>query len=372
MKNIVFTSYSGTPQFNDPVLWLKRIRGYTGILEQLGEINNVTGIERINYEGELECKGVRYFFMRLNKRVIRFPIRMHRLIARLQPDVVFINGFIFPFQILQLKLYLRRGVKIIVLHRAEKPFKGLKRYIQRMADKCVDYYMFASSEFGDEWLKAGIIIDNRKIVEIIQASSVFSKVNKATAREAVGVYGSPVFLWVGRLDVNKDPLTVVEAFINFLSSQPGATLYMIYQSGELLQRIQQLIAGSDCATRAIKLVGAVPHEHMESWYNSADFILSGSHYEGSGVAVSEAMSCGCIPVVTSIPSFRRMTGPGKCGFLFNAGDTGSLYDALLKTKDIDIQAESARALGQFHSELSFAAIAHKIEQLIAGKETKAK
>lgn len=361
---IVSTSYNKSKEFKSPDEWLKRICFYTGILDELAKEHDVISIERINYEGTYRKNGVGYYFIYLKRSVVRFPFRMHRLIKEFCPDVVFVNGFIFPLQILQLKWKLGRDVKIIVLHRAERPFKGIKKYLQKMADKCVSHYLFTSSEFGDEWLQEGIISDRNKIREIIQASSVFVPACRDSARSTTSVSGAPVFLWVGRLDENKDPVTIVKGFIEFLSWQPSAMLYMIYQSGELLNELDDLVQKSGKAKQAIRLIGQVPHNKMANWYNSADFILSGSHYEGSGVAVSEAMSCGCIPVVTNIPSFRRMTGPGRCGLLFKPGSAESLLHVLLITREMNIEEERNKTISQFQQELSFEAIAGKINRLI--------
>ena len=362
---LIFTSYTSTPEYSQPELWLKRIEGYTGILESLSRNNKVIGIERINYEGEYEKKGVHYFFTRLKKKTVRFPFGMHRLVKGFQPDVVFINGFIFPLQIIQLRLKLGRSVKIFILHRAEKPFNGFRKYLQKQADKCVNGYLFTSSEFGNEWLQKGIISSCHKIHEVIQASSSFHPEDKAIARASLSVAGAPVFLWVGRLDANKDPITVIKAFIDFLSFQPSARLYMIYQADELLGQARDLISLNKKAKEAIRLIGQIPHEQLQSWYSSADFIISGSHYEGSGVAVSEAMSCGCIPVVTDISSFRRMTGPGKCGLLYKPGNDKELLKTLMQTNELDRELERERVLKQFGNELSFEAIARKINGVIA-------
>ncbi len=362
---LVITSYSSSPEFSQPDLWLERINGYTGILEHLNKTNKVFGIERIDYEGEYKYNGVQYFFTRLNRKVARFPFNLHRRIKKLEPDVVFVNGFIFPLQVLQLRWQLGKDVKIIILHRAERPFRGIKRYLQKMADRCVSHYCFTSAEFGDEWIQEGIIKERSKICEIIQASSVFSIVDRDMARRSISVTGVPVFLWVGRLDTNKDPITIVKAFIPFLSSQPRARLYMIYQSSGLLNDINELLRDNEMAKQAIVLVGRVDHASMQLWYNSADFILSGSYYEGSGVAVSEAMSCGCIPIVTNIASFRRMTGPGKCGFMFEPGNHGQLTRLLLQTNELDLVKERDKAVRQFEEELSFVAIAGKINKLIS-------
>ena len=358
---LIFTSYVNTPEYNQPEAWLRRIEAYTGILQSLGHDHTVIGIERINYEGEFEQQGVHYLFINLRKKTVLFPFRMHRLINSLKPDVVFVNGFIFPLQIIQLRLKLGSAVKIIILHRAEKPFQGIKRYLQKLADKCVDAYLFASSEFRNEW-KHNISI--QKMHEVIQASSVFRTMDKDKARSITNAGGDPVFLWVGRLDENKDPMTVITAFIKFLEAQPTATLYMIYHGDDLLPEVKELISSNTTTQGSIRLVGEVPHEQMQQWYNSSHFIISGSHYEGGGTSVTEAMSCGCIPVITNIPSFRKITGRGKCGLLYEPGNVDDLLSTLLRINELSIETERKKTLQQFQEELSFEAIGKKITTII--------
>jgi len=356
----IFTSYISSPEYDEPEAWLERIKAYTGILKSLSQHHKVTGIERINYEGQYEQNGVNYFFIRLKRKMTYFPLAMHRLIKSLDPDVVFVNGLVFPLQILQLKLTLGKKVKIIVLHRAEKPFKGIKKHLQKLADKCVDAYLFSSSEFAVAWRHN---INIKKIHEIIQASSVFQMTDKESAKKITKAEGYPIFLWVGRLNANKDPMTVFNAFLKFLKYQPQTRLYMIYQSDDLLPELKNRIR-SNAATDSIRLVGKVPHHQMQEWYNSAHFIISGSHYEGGGTSVSEGMSCGCIPIVTNISSFRKMTGPGKCGLIYQPGNEKELLDVLLKTKELDMEEERKKVLQQFNGELSFNAIAEKIKRMV--------
>ncbi len=358
---IVSTSYSKTENFDNPQEWLKRVSFYTGILEELARQHEVMSIERINYEGTCQQNGVYYYFIDLGKPVVRFPLKMHRLIRRLRPDVVLVNGLIFPLQVIQLRFALGSKVKIIGLHRAEWPFKGIKKYFQKVADRYVHAYLFTSFDFNQFWKNN---IDTRKIYEVIQASSGFKPINKTDARRITGVTGEPVFLWVGRLDENKDPMTVIGAFLQYLDHQPAAKLYLVFQEGKLLQEIKDLVSSADWKSGSIALVGRIAHQQLQPWYSSAEFIISGSHYEGSGVAVTEAMSCGCIPVVTDIPSFRAMTGRGKCGFLYKPGDHGQLLELLIAAKGMDLDAERAKVLTQFKNELSFAAIAEKINHII--------
>ena len=113
----------------------------------------------------------------------------------------------------------------------------------------------------------------------MEASSVFRPVDKTLARMHTGVGGNPVYLWVGRLDQNKDPLTVVRGFLTFWALYPSATLYMIFHTEELRGEIEDLLHKAASSGHPVILVGKQPHREMQYWYSSADFIISGSHYE---------------------------------------------------------------------------------------------
>lgn len=361
---IVSTSYVNTPEYNDPVKWLERISFYTGLLEELANHYTVESIEQINYNGKLQKNKAIYHFLNFKKKKLYFPFELHRYIKNLKPDIVFVNGFIFPLQIIQLRKTLGKAAKIIVLHRAEKPFSGIKGYLQKIADESVDAYLFVSDEFSIEWIKKGIFKTRKKVYEVMQSSSIFFPEDKITAQKLLNINGDPACLWVGRLEKNKDPLTVVKAFIKYLSFQPRAKLYMIYQDDQLLPDMKTLIEAHNKAKDGIILIGKVEHRQLQAWYNAADFFISGSHYEGSGIAPSEAMSCGCIPILTDIISFRKISGAGKCGFLYKPGNADDLLSKLLKIKEINLETEKEKTLEFFNEEFSFSAIAKKITKIL--------
>jgi len=183
-----------------------------------------------------------------------------------------------------------------------------------------------------------------------------------------GVQGDTVYLWVGRLNENKDPINVVKAFIRFATTNPCARLYMIYHTGELRDEIRLLLKNEEAESRVI-LIGKVAHDDLLYWFNCADFFVSGSYYEGSGTAVCEAMSCGCIPVVTDIPSFRMITDGGKCGTLYEAGNEDALSAALNASLELDIPQKQANTLNFYRSTLSFEAIACKIQEIAVALQT---
>ncbi|MFI5161109.1 MAG: glycosyltransferase family 4 protein [Sphingobacteriales bacterium] len=360
----VSVTFSPSLNFNSPESWFERTAGYAGILFCLARNNTVINIKQINYDGDCMHKGVHYYFPNFRRKDTYFPGELIRFVKSLDPDVVLVQGLHNPFQLIQLAVRLNKTAKIIVQHHAEKPATGIKKFFQRMADKLVDAYLFASHELGAEWVERGIISSPGKIHEVMEVSSIFSPMNKTQARLQTNATGTPVFLWVGRLNDNKDPLTVIKAFLRFAEVNPTAHLYMIYHTDELLPHINGLLVQSP-QKDSIRLIGKVPHGELQYWFNSADVILSGSHYEGSGTAVCEAMSCGCVPVVTDISSFRMITDNGRCGLLYEPGNQTALLDALNKVTEMDMKEKQDLSLQYFNSTLSFEAIAKRIQEIAA-------
>ena len=73
---IVFISYNiNSTEFNDPEKWLRRIKGYIGILESLSKYQEIISIEKINYTGALKKNNVQYYFLNYKKRTALVPFR---------------------------------------------------------------------------------------------------------------------------------------------------------------------------------------------------------------------------------------------------------------------------------------------------------
>jgi glycosyltransferase involved in cell wall biosynthesis len=360
----VFVSYNYSPDFTTPESWFTRTAGYSGIMECLSRSDEVINVKQINYTGNTVYNGVDYRFVAFDKKKTYFPLKLNQYVKSLDPDVIVIQGLHHPLQVIQLHFILESKTRIIAHHHAEKPFPWIKKYAQRLADNFIDAYLFASFDLGLDWVTKGNIASAKKIHEVMEVSSNFQPVNRAASKSKTGVSGAPAFLWVGRLNANKDPLNVVTAFLKYVKENPAACLYMIYHTDDLIVEIKDLIS-NDVNGKAIKLIGKVPHGDLLYWYNSADFFISGSHYEGAGTAVCEAMSCGCVPVVTNIFSFRMMTDNGNCGLLYEPGNADALLTALRQVKNMDQAAKSELSLTWFREKLSFSAIAKRIAEIAA-------
>jgi glycosyltransferase involved in cell wall biosynthesis len=111
---------------------------------------------------------------------------------------------------------------------------------------------------------------------------------------------------------------------------------MVYTDCPLLEAVQRRIGEDGRLVGRVEMIGRKERRELPAIYSSADLFLLGSHHEGSGYALTEALSCGLWPVVSDIPSFRRITGDFSVGHAFRPGMAGeastALADALLAWK----------------------------------------
>ena len=187
---------------------------------------------------------------------------------------------------------------------------------------------FCALEQARPFAKAGLVDPNTRLYEIPESTSGFTPGEREEARRITGLDGSPGVLWVGHLDVNKDPLTVLEAISETARALPGLRLHCCFGKAPLLQAVQDRVARDFRLRERVKLLGCVPHERIELLMRAADIFILGSHREGSGYSLIEALACGLPPVVTDIASFRSLTRSGRVGMLWPCGDAHAASQAL--------------------------------------------
>jgi glycosyltransferase involved in cell wall biosynthesis len=116
---------------------------------------------------------------------------------------------------------------------------------------------------------------------------------------------------------------------------------------------------SERLRRAVRLVGRVPYDEMPAWFSAADLFVLGSRREASGYAAIEACDCGCLPVLTGIPSFLVVTGNGGVGRHWAAGDSVDCARALIAAALSDRVHERSRLLRHFDAHLSWCAVGRR-------------
>src|ERR1700744_3703350 len=131
---LVSITYTKKPQFDNPDAWFRRIRAYMGVLEELGKYFTVISIDRINFSGDVMLNGVCHHFPDFGDQRFLAPFRLNMRVKKRKPDVVLVQGMIFPLQVILLRAQLGRKVKIIVQNHSEKIDGMRRRWLQRAAD----------------------------------------------------------------------------------------------------------------------------------------------------------------------------------------------------------------------------------------------
>lgn len=93
----------------------------------------------------------------------------------------------------------------------------------------------------------------------------------------------------------------------------------------------------------ILFCGYKENEILAKYYCAADVYLSASHIDGSSVALMEAMACGCVPLVSDIPSNLEWVRDGQEGWAFQDGNPESLAERIL---EISRSRDTLREHGQ--------------------------
>ncbi len=361
---IVFIAYNHLPGYHSPEQWIKRIKPFAGVMESLSRYCQVYYAGQINYAGIWSQDGVEYHFLQSSKMRSRVPFHLHQTIKKLRPDIVIVLGLHFPLEILQLRWSLGKKVKIIARHHADSPPGGIRKILLRIADHYVNAYLFTTQWHAGEWVDARIIRNRNKIHELFEASTDFTREDKEQSKKKTGMRGDHNFLWVGRLNENKDPITVLAGFEKYLSENPVARLHMIFQEDDLLPAVRSKIRKSSWLSNAVHLHGLIDYNELPAWYSAADFFISGSHREGGSYALLEAMACGCIPVVTAIPASLKTICNDKYGLSYKAGNVDELADKLSMAGKLSKVEFSANIETYFKKELSSQAIAGKLYRIV--------
>jgi glycosyltransferase involved in cell wall biosynthesis len=288
---------------------------------------------------------------------------------RLHADVVHVNGLVFRRQIWTLRRRLPADTALLVQDHGGQPdlrrsvASSARRALDRSALRDVDGFLFASGEQADPWRHSALIRPEQPVYAVMPASSDFRPIERERARATTGISGAPAILWVGHLDTNKDPLTVIAAFERSLQDLPDATLTMIYGGTALLPDVLRRIESSASLRARVRLAGCVEHARMAEFFSASDLFTVGSHHEGSGYALLEACACGCIPVVTDIPSFRAITGNGAIGSLWRIGDAGACARMIVDAAGGDRDRKRCAVLRHFEDALSWPVVGKRAVEI---------
>lgn len=129
---------------------------------------------------------------------------------------------------------------------------------------------------------------------------------------------TPFALAVSSIDPRKNFPMLVKAFKGIKDCH----LYIVGKSNHVFSQQNDLEEGLG----NIKYLGRVSDEELRLLYNQAVCFIFPSIYEGFGLPLLEAMTCGCPVLASDIPVFREVCG--DAAIYFNPHDEISIQNAI--------------------------------------------
>jgi glycosyltransferase involved in cell wall biosynthesis len=309
---------------------------------------------------EIVRDGVRYRFVaepaglpdRLSSRLQR---RLARAVRALRPDVCHVKGLAFP----QAR-WICDGAPVLAQDHCAPPWAGWRAAAQRWGLARIRGLAVTSREHAEPFFAAGVVRREVPVFEVLESTTEFTPGDVAAARAETGIGGDPCVLWLGHLDENKDPLTILDALSRASVTLPGIRLWMCFGNEPLGREVRARIAADPALVDRVTLLGRVEHDRVETLCRAADVFVQGSRKEASSYALMESMACGVTPLVSDIPGFRRMTGGGAVGGLFPRGDAAALADLLVRFAARDRAALREAARAHFQAHLSLDALSREL------------
>lgn len=321
----------------------------------------VTVVQASMIEGTVTRDGVDFHFLApdtLGAPLTR-GVRFAALLRKLSPDIGHVHGLNFPREVIGLREIAPR-LPIFLQDHADRPPRFWRRGTWRRGASCAAGVSFCSLKQAERFQKAGLFSPHTRVFELPESTTVFSAGERAAARARTGLHGDPAALWVGHLDANKDPLTVLEGISMASRRLPGIQLWCCFGQAPLLPEVHARIERDPALRDRVHLLGRVSRERVQELMRAADFFVHGSHREGGSYSLVEALGSGLIPVVTDIPALRALTGDGSIGALWCPGDAHGLAQALCGTAARPRAEQHARVLTHFEANLSMRGLGRRL------------
>jgi glycosyltransferase involved in cell wall biosynthesis len=255
-------------------------------------------------------------------------LRLRRLIARSEPDVVHAHG-LRAAAAAALAQPRRPGPALLVtVHNAAPPgalSAAVYRALERLAARRADAVLCVSADLAERMRRAGARDVALAVVPAPPAAAPSAgAVEKARADIAAG--GRPLVLAVGRLAPQKGFDLLVEAMIGLRDRDPAPVL-AIAGEGSLAD---QLAAQARASRVGVRFLG--PRCDIPALLAAADVAVVPSRWEGQPLIVQEALRAGRPLVASRVGGIPALTGQDGA-LLVPPGDPGQLAAALRSVLD---------------------------------------
>lgn len=157
-------------------------------------------------------------------------------------------------------------------------------------------------------------------------------------------------LSVGTLEPRKNMLRLLRAFARLRTTMavPDIELIHVGPKGWAYQQIFEEVTRLGIRN-SVRFLGVVPREDLVGIYNGAEVFVYPSLYEGFGLPVLEAMSCGCPVIASNISAIPEVTG--ETAVLIDPLSESEIFTAMRLISQDHFKAEQMRQAGLVRAQL---------------------
>jgi glycosyltransferase involved in cell wall biosynthesis len=158
----------------------------------------------------------------------------------------------------------------------------------------------------------------------------------------------------GRLNLNKGHDIVADAIRILRKTRPELNVICLFSGGgDQAEDIKSYVFKDEADAKSFQFLGFTDFVTLRDMYWAADIGLLPSRFEGFGISMIEAMSCGCVPIRTPGGGWREQITDGVSGFIVPFNDPQALADRIAELSDpMKRQAMREKAIAHVASQFS--------------------
>jgi len=239
----------------------------------------------------------------------------------------------------------------------------------RFIEKYNSHVLAVSKSTALDFRKQHPKIDKKRVHVVYESADnqLFTPINNASKEEKIRTkYRLPkgeYILCLSTIEPRKNLLNTIKAFLLFLKENPQTNMHLVI-AGKYGWKSDQLFENKELISDKIVFTGFVEDVHLPYLYSQARVLSFVSHYEGFGLPILEAMSCGT-PVIYGNNSSQKEIA-GLAGYPANSNDVNAISAQMKKACfDDNLYAKKVELSLQRASEFSWGKTAKKTLKLYA-------
>lgn len=254
--------------------------------------------------------------------------RLFPHVSKFNPDII-LSYVIYPDGYAALQVAKRLGVPVVLtaigsdLCRSGGPIPEL---LTRRALRKADFVLTVSHDLLATAIRKGSNPAKSRAVLNGCDFSIFHPIDRGKARQRLQITpDAEMLLYVGRLDLRKGLMELVDAAVRLRRHRPRLSVYMVGDGPD--KAALQSGIGKRGAAEYVTLLPACLTEEVPHWMASANVVTLPSYKEGCPNVVLEALAMGRPVVATRVGGIPEIMSD-DCGRLIPPVDVSSLTDAL--------------------------------------------